>query len=83
MLAKSLRTVRQLAEELPAFDEPALRRLISSPSRTASHPPSSVSAAGSISTSSSSIAGSKSGAAPAPPALLLETHCPDEYAEKP
>ena len=28
MVAKSLRTVAQLAEELPAFTEPALRRLI-------------------------------------------------------
>jgi hypothetical protein len=28
MVAKSLRTVAQLVEELPAFDEPALRRLI-------------------------------------------------------
>ena len=28
MTASSLRTVAQLAEELPAFDEPALRRLI-------------------------------------------------------
>ncbi len=28
MTASSLRTVAQLVEELPAFDEPALRRLI-------------------------------------------------------
>ena len=28
MSAQSLRTVAQLAEELPAFDQPALRRLI-------------------------------------------------------
>ena len=28
MTASSLRTVAQLADELPAFDEPALRRLI-------------------------------------------------------
>ncbi len=28
MTAESLRTVAQLAEELPAFDEPSIRRLI-------------------------------------------------------
>ncbi len=28
MTAESLRTVAQLADELPAFDEPAIRRLI-------------------------------------------------------
>ncbi len=28
MTAESLRTVSQLADELPAFDEPAIRRLI-------------------------------------------------------
>ena len=28
MTANSLRTVAQLADELPAFDEPAIRRLI-------------------------------------------------------
>ncbi len=28
MTADSLRTVAQLAEQLPAFDEPAIRRLI-------------------------------------------------------